>query len=121
MSTRPLIPSTVATSSDFREPSFVQSVDVEAYVRLLAPDASCKGMFFAGVLSLVTKLAPSADTRTPEKRLRISWAASANGSSVPAKQTNGIRPGLISSTNPNASSYGRKQCLHRPHLSRGAH
>ena len=45
-----------------------------------------------------------ADSRTPEKRLRTSSAASANGSSVPAKHTSGINPGLISSTSPSTSS-----------------
>ena len=45
-----------------------------------------------------------ADSRTPANRCSTSSAASANGSSVPARQTSGISPGLISSTSPSASS-----------------
>jgi hypothetical protein len=45
-----------------------------------------------------------AETRTPAKRRSRSSAASTKGNSVPAKQTSGSSPGLISSVNPSASS-----------------
>ncbi len=52
----------------------------------------------------VSRSTVEADSRTPANRRSRSWAASANGSNVPAKQTKGSNPGLISPTSPSTSS-----------------
>jgi len=55
-------------------------------------------------LASVARSTVEADITTPVKRRSTSSAASANGASVPARQTSGISPGLISSTRPSTSS-----------------
>jgi serine/threonine-protein kinase len=55
-----------------RDPDFGAAVDLDAHVRLLPPDASCKGMFFMDVLARASRFAPSLDIHKaagiPERR-----------------------------------------------------